>query len=248
MVAEPSSHVDRDPSRRARSEDRRSGPTGPPGAGRRGSAVDLAVLWKFHTRISWMTPTPMAATKATVRLTMAPTMAAVRARSRSSGLSTSVSERGLAGRGQDGGEGREHAGEVQATVDVLPDPDTRQAGRVGVLGHGPHGETPWRPLDERGEREGHDRRHDQGEHLAGREEVGADVKLRWTGTGNGPEEVLRADEGQGGERRSSTWLRPMVATITSTRGRLNRRRRSELGQRRRRRGQAERQHEGEASS
>ena len=43
-----------------------------------------------------MTPTPMAATKATVRLTMAPTMAAVRASSSSSGLSTSVRRRGLA--------------------------------------------------------------------------------------------------------------------------------------------------------
>ena len=37
----------------------------------------------------------MAATKATVRLTIAPTMAAVRASSSSSGLSTSVSDGGL---------------------------------------------------------------------------------------------------------------------------------------------------------
>ena len=51
-----------------------------------------AVLDRFHTRISWITPTPMAATKATVRLTMAPTMAAVRASNSSSGLSTSVSD------------------------------------------------------------------------------------------------------------------------------------------------------------
>ena len=50
------------------------------------------MLARFHTRISWTTPTPMAATKAVVRFTIAPTMAAVRARSSSSGLSTSVSD------------------------------------------------------------------------------------------------------------------------------------------------------------
>ena len=48
------------------------------------------VLLRFQARISWITPMPMAATKAAVRLTMAPTMAAVRASRRSSGLSTSV--------------------------------------------------------------------------------------------------------------------------------------------------------------
>ncbi len=49
------------------------------------------VLLRFQTRISWITPRTMAATKAAVRLTMAPTMAAVRPSKRSSGLSTWVS-------------------------------------------------------------------------------------------------------------------------------------------------------------
>ena len=49
-----------------------------------------AVVARFQTRISCTTPTPIAATNATDRLTIAPTIAAVSASRSSSGLSTSV--------------------------------------------------------------------------------------------------------------------------------------------------------------
>ena len=76
------------------------------------------VLFRFHTRISWMTPMPMAATKATVRLTMAPTMPAVRAKRSSSGLSTSVSDEVCPGEARMAVKAESTPATVQATVEV----------------------------------------------------------------------------------------------------------------------------------
>ena len=77
-----------------------------------------AVLDRFHTRISWITPTPMAAMNATVRLTMAPTMAAVSANSSSSGLSTSVSDDVWPGAARMAAKADSTPARVQVTVEV----------------------------------------------------------------------------------------------------------------------------------
>ena len=49
-------------------------------------------------------------------------------------------------------------------------------------------------------------------------------KVQSMGTGNGSEQLLGPDEGEAAVKRNSTCDRPMVATMTMTRGRLNRRR------------------------
>ena len=113
-----------------------------------------------------MTPMAMPAMNATGRLTMAPTSAAVSASSSRSGLSTSVSALVWPGALRMAVNGRQHAGDGPGDGRRPPHPDARQAGRVGVLGHGPHGEAPRREPDEEGQRDGHERRHDQREHLA----------------------------------------------------------------------------------
>ncbi len=76
------------------------------------------MLCRFQTRISWITPTPMAETNATVRFTMAPTMAAVSARSSSSGLRTSVSEDVWPGAARIAVKADSTPATVQATVEV----------------------------------------------------------------------------------------------------------------------------------
>ena len=72
-------------------------------------------------------PTAMAAMKATVRLTMAPTMAAARARSSSSGLSTSVSEEVWPGAARMAVKADSTPATIQATVEVrrTHTPDSR---------------------------------------------------------------------------------------------------------------------------
>ena len=77
-----------------------------------------AVLARFHTRTSCTTPTPIAATNATARLVIAPIMAAVRASSSSSGLSTSVSEEVWPGAVRTAVKADSTPAIVQATVEV----------------------------------------------------------------------------------------------------------------------------------
>ena len=103
-----------------------------------------AVLDRFQTRISWITPTPMAATKATVRLTMAPTMAAVRASSSSSGLSTSVSDDVWPGAARMAVKAESTPASVQATVEVrrTHTPDSRAESAFSAMARmaRPHGD------------------------------------------------------------------------------------------------------------
>ena len=150
----------------------------------------------------------MPATKATVRLTMAPTMAAVRANRSRSGLSTWVSDAVWPGEARMAVKADSTPASVQATRRGPPDPDPRQPGRVGVLGHGPHGQSPRGQLDEGGQGDGHDRGHDQGQHLARREEVGR----RWgrtgaMGTGKGLDRFLGRMKGRA-VKTNSTWRKP----------------------------------------
>ena len=123
-----------------------------------------------------MTPTPMAATNAAVRLTMAPTMAAVRASSRSSGLSTSVSEEVWPGAARMAVKADSTPASVQAMVEVrrTQTPDSRAESAFSAMARmaRPHGDH----LTKAARADGHDGRHDQGEHLARGEEVGADAE------------------------------------------------------------------------
>ena len=157
------------------------------------------VLLRFHTRISWMTPTPMAATKATVRLTMAPTMAAVRASRRSSGLSTSVSCEVWPGAARMAVKADRTPASVQAMVEVrrTHTPDSRAESAFSAMARmaRPHGDH----LMKAARADGHQRGGDQRQHLARGEQVGADVERDVEGDRKRLEQVLRADEGQGGE-------------------------------------------------
>ncbi len=116
-----------------------------------------AVLDRFHTRISWMTPTPMAATKATVRLTMAPTMAAVSANNSSSGLSTSVSDEVCPGAARMAAKADSTPASVQVTVEVrrTQTPDSRAESAFSAMArmarpHGDHLTKAARPSATRG--------------------------------------------------------------------------------------------------
>ena len=103
-----------------------------------------AVLDRFHTRISWITPTPMAATKAAVRLTMAPTNAAVRANRSSSGLSTSVNDEVCPGAARMAVKADSTPATVQAMVEVrrTHTPDSRAESAFSAMARmaRPHGD------------------------------------------------------------------------------------------------------------
>ena len=141
----------------------------------------------------------MPATKATVRFTMAPTSAAVRANSSRSGLRTCGQGARLARGVEDGGEGGQRAGHRPRQGGGAPDPHPREAGRVGVLRHGPHGEAPIGGAHGHGQRDGDDGRHDQGQHLRRGEDHRPDGEGDVEGHRDGLVQVLGPDEGQRGE-------------------------------------------------
>ena len=157
------------------------------------------VLVRFHTRISWITPTPMAATKAAVRLTMAPTMAAVRASRSSSGLSTWVSDEVWPGAARMAVKADSTPATVQAMVEVrrTQTPDSRAESAFSAMArmarpHGDHLTNAARPMATTGAAT-------RVMTWPGGEEVGADVEGDAERDREGLEQVLRADEGQCGE-------------------------------------------------
>ena len=103
-----------------------------------------AVLERFHTRISWITPSAMAATNAAVRLTIAPTNAAVRASRSSSGLSTSVNDEVCPGAARMAVKADSTPATVHAVVDVrrTHTPDRRAESAFSAMARmaSPHGD------------------------------------------------------------------------------------------------------------
>ncbi len=178
---------------------------------------------RFHTRISWTTPSTIADTKARVRLVMAPTMAAVRPRRRSSGLSTSVSDEVWPGDARTAVKAESTPAMVHATVEVrrVQTPDRRAESRFSAMARmaRPHVDqrtSAARPMATRG--------------ATTRVITSPGVKTyepmrkeTSKGTGNG---LYRFAGRMNGRAVSTnrTWLSPMVATMTSTRGRSARRR------------------------
>ena len=128
-----------------------------------------------------------------------PTRAARSARRSSSGLSTSVSVLVWLGEARMAVKADSTPARVQATVEVrrTHTPDSRADSVFSA--DGPHGQAPGREPDEAGQAEGHDGRHDEGDDLSRGEEEGPDVKRPVDGHREGTEELLRPDEGQGGE-------------------------------------------------
>ena len=85
---------------------------------------------------------PIPATKATVRLTMAPISAAVRANSSRSGLSAWASALVWPGALRIALKADKRAGHRPGQRRGAAHPHPREPGRVGVLGHGAHGQAP----------------------------------------------------------------------------------------------------------
>ncbi len=178
----------------------------------------------FHCNRSSTTPTPMPAMKATGRLTIPPISAARRARRSRSGLRTSVNALVWPGEASTAVTADKAPARVQATVDVrrTHTPDSRADSAFSAVARmaSPH---------------------DDNLMKAARAitTMGATINVRtspdekrkvpmwnvqWMGTGKARYSFFGRMKGNT-VKRNRTCDNPMVATMTMTRGRLNRRRR-----------------------
>ena len=187
-------------------------------------AVPVDGFVMFHCRTSWMTPTPIPATKATGRLTMAPMSAATSASKRRSGLSTCVSALVWLGEARMAVTADKPPAMVHATVDVrrTQTPESRADSEFSAEARmaRPHGENRMnnaRPSATIGAT------------MSVRTSPGVMISVpMWmvqlTGTGNARKSFFGRMKGRM-VKRNSTCDKPIVATMTMTRGRLKSRRR-----------------------
>ena len=186
-------------------------------------AVPVEGLLKFHWRRSWTIPTPMPAAKATGRLTMAPSSAASRASRSRSGLSTSVRVLVWLGEASTAVIADSTPAIVHATVEVrrTHTPDSRADSVFSAEARmaSPQGENRMKAARPSAT---------IGATMSVMTSPGGNKKLpMWkdqsTGTGKARKSFLGRMKGKR-VKRNRTWERPMVATMTMTRGRLNSRR------------------------
>ena len=215
--AEPCIHVDRSPVREPNCKPAtRTSMTTRSTPKRISSTVAGFVIFQFKT--STTTPSPIPATNAAVRLTMAPINPAMSARTSRSGLSTCVRTLVWPGAFKTAANADSAPAKVQATVEVrrTHTPDRRAESAFSDMARmaRPHGENLMNAATDSAT---------IGATMSVSTSPGVNVKLltvklRWIGTGNGRDRFLGRTNGSA-VKRNSTCDSPIVATITRTRGR-----------------------------